>query len=78
MATPECPFPYCDDRLKRLDSHVERLDGDLRALLQREAASGVTIMEMSRKIDWLVSEYMQPIEPTRSYLPRVPTRVQSE
>lgn len=30
---------------------------------------------------WLgypVPEYMQPIEPTRSYLPRVPTRDQSE
>ena len=56
MAAPECPFPYCDDRLKRLDVHVERLDGDLLELLRREATRIAEDKETARKLDWLIKE----------------------
>lgn len=56
MAAPECPCPYCDDRLKRLDSHVEKLDEDLRELLRREATRIAEDKETARKLDWLIKE----------------------
>lgn len=56
MAAPECPFPYCDDRLKHLDVHVERLDGDLRELLRREATRIAEDKETAHKLDWLIKE----------------------
>ena len=56
MDAPECPFPYCDDRLKRLDVHVERLDGDLRELLRREATRIAEDKETALKLDWLIKE----------------------
>lgn len=39
---------------------------------------GNWILTLWLLLGYPVPEYMQPIEPTRSYLPRVPTRVQSE